>query len=179
MGKTCSFFGHSHLYGQSEEVAQQLRQIITNLIAQGVDTFYVGNHGEFDLLSSRVSCDLKTLYPDVQVVVVLCYPNELQYLRCQFTDFLMPPEIEAVPKRACIVKRNQWVIDSSDYIVSYIKYKMGGAYEAIQYAEKHHKKIIEISALTKQAFPCNSAERLTSKENADKISSGKNSQRMV
>lgn len=75
MGKTCSFFEHSHLYGQLEEVAQQLRQIIINLIAQGVDTFYVGNHGEFDLLSSRVSCDLKTLYPDIQVVPFFAIPT--------------------------------------------------------------------------------------------------------
>lgn len=56
----------------------------------------------------------------------------------------MPSEIEATPKRACIVKRNRWVIDNSDYIVSYIKYKMGGAYSAIQYAEKRKKQIIKV-----------------------------------
>ena len=131
-------------YGQSDQIAQKLRAVIINLIEQGVDTFYVGNHGEFDILASRVACDLKTLYPNIQVIVVLCYPNELQYLRCAFTDFLMPSEIEMAPKRACIVKRNHWVADNSDYIVSYIKYKMGGAYTAIQYAQKHHKKIIEV-----------------------------------
>ena len=138
MGKVCSFFGHSHLYGQPNEIAQKLRQIIINLIEQGIDTFYVGNHGEFDILASRVACDLKTLYPDIQVVVVLCYPNELQYLKCSFTDFLMPPEIEAAPKRACIVTRNRWVADNSDYIVSYIKYKMGGAYTAVPCPSRPH-----------------------------------------
>ena len=140
----CSFFGHGHLFGQSKEIAQTLRQIIINLIENGVDTFYVGNHGEFNILSSQIACELKILYPHIQVVVVLCYPNELQYLKCQFTDFLMPSEIEATPKRACIVKRNRWVIDNSDYIVSYIKYKMGGAYSAIQYAEKRKKQIIKV-----------------------------------
>lgn len=141
---TCSFFGHSHLYEQSEEIAQKLRQIIIDLIEKGVDTFYVGNHGEFDILSSKIACDLKVLYPHIQVVVVLCYPNELQYLKCKFTDFLMPSEVEATPKRACIVKRNHWVVDNSDYIVSYIKYKIGGAYSVVQYAQKHKKQIIEV-----------------------------------
>lgn len=141
---TCSFFGHSHLYEQSEDIAQKLRQIIIDLIEKGVDTFYVGNHGEFDILSSKIASDLRTLYPHIQVVVVLCYPNELQYLKCSFTDFLMPSEVEAAPKRACIVKRNHWVVDNSDYVVSYIKYKIGGAYSVVQYAQKHHKKIIEV-----------------------------------
>ncbi|MBQ9034400.1 MAG: hypothetical protein IJ099_00365 [Alphaproteobacteria bacterium] len=146
MGKICSFFGHSHLYGQSESIVHQLRQIIINLIGKGVDTFYVGNHGEFDIFASRVAYDLKSLYPNIQIIVVLCYPNELQYLKCAFTDFLMPPEIEAAPKRACIVTRNHWVADNSDYIVCFIKYKMGGAYAAIEYAQKHHKQIIEVRA---------------------------------
>ncbi len=87
MGKICSFFGHSHLYGQSESIVHQLRQIIINLIGKGVDTFYVGNHGEFDIFASRVAYDLKSLYPNIQIIVVLCYPNELQYLKCAFTDF--------------------------------------------------------------------------------------------
>ena len=142
----CSFFGHSHLYGQQEEIVQRLRQVIIDLIEKGVDTFYVGNHGEFDILSSKIACDLKTLYPHIQVVVVLCYPNELQYLKCKFTDFLMPEEVEVAPKRACIVKRNHWVVDNSDYVVSYIKYKIGGAYSVIQYAQKHKKQIIEVIA---------------------------------
>ena len=142
----CSFFGHSHLYGQQKEIVQRLRQVIIDLIEKGVDTFYVGNHGEFDVLSSEIACDLKKIYPHIQVVVVLCYPNELQYLKCKFTDFLMPEEVEVAPKRACIVKRNHWVVNNSDYIVSYIKYKIGGAYSVIQYAQKHKKQIIEVVA---------------------------------
>lgn len=144
MGKICSFFGHADLYGQSDQIAQKLRTTIAHLIEEGVDTFYVGNHGKFDILSSRIACDLKTLYPHIQVVAVLCYPNELQYLKCEFTDFLMPPEVEEAPKRACIVKRNHWVVDHSDYIISFIRFEMGGAYSVIQYAQKHHKQIIEV-----------------------------------
>ena len=144
MGKTASFFGHADLERESTQIALKLRKSIVDLIEQGVDTFYVGNHGEFDILSSRIAVDLKIHYPQIQVIVVLCYPNELQYLKCEFTDFIIPSEIESVPKRACIVKRNQWVVNHSDYIVSYIKYKIGGAYSVIQYAQKHHKKMVEI-----------------------------------
>ncbi len=147
MGKICSFFGHANLEGKASEIAPQLRQVMVDLIKNGVDTFYVGNHGEFDILSSKIACNLKTLYPEIQVIVVLCYPNELQYLKCSFTDFLMPPEIVAAPKRACIVKRNRWVVDHSDFIVSYIKYQIGGAYEIWQYAQKLKKKIVKLNTI--------------------------------
>jgi hypothetical protein len=52
--------------------------------------------------------------------------------------------VEVAPKRACIVKRNQWVIQQADVIISFIKYPMGGAYNALQYAQKKNKRIIEI-----------------------------------
>ncbi len=145
MGKKCAFFGHRDLFGKSEQIADVLHHIIIDLIHHGVDVFYVGNHGEFDILSSKIACDLKTIYPQIQVVVVLCYPNELQYLKCQFTDFIMPVEIEKAPKRASIIKRNQWVVDNTDCVVCYICDKIGGAYRAVQYAQKHKKKIINLN----------------------------------
>ena len=145
MGKVCAFFGHSDLCGRSDQITPKLRAVLIDLIEhKDVDTFYVGNHGEFDILSSRQACDLKSLYPHIQVIVVLCYPNELQYLKCLFTDILMPAEIEAAPKRACIVKRNHWVADNADYIVGFIRYEIGGAHRALQYARKHNKQIINI-----------------------------------
>lgn len=64
------------------------------------------------------------------------------HMKCDFTDFIMPVEIEKVPKCASIVKRNQWVVDNTDCIVCYICDKIGGAYRAVQYAQKHKKKII-------------------------------------
>lgn len=145
MGKKCAFFGHRDLCGKSDEIIPKLQKAMIDLIHQGVDVFYVGNHGEFDILCSKIACDLKTIYPEIQVIAVLCYPNELQYLKCQFTDFLMPLEIESAPKRACIIKRNQWVIKNSDYIISYTRYKIGGAYRAVQYAQKNHKNVMQIS----------------------------------
>lgn len=38
----CTFFGHRDCYGLD---SQMLRQVIEDLINNGVDTFYVGNQG--------------------------------------------------------------------------------------------------------------------------------------
>ena len=41
----CTFFGHSNCYGLDKQI---LEDLIKNLIYNGVNKFYVGNHGEFD-----------------------------------------------------------------------------------------------------------------------------------
>ena len=144
LGKVCSFFGHRELFSKTDDIAQQLKTIITDLVEKGVDTFYVGNHGDFDRISSRVACDLKTLYPQIKVVLILSYANELQHIKNPSDDFYLPPEIESAPKRACIVRKNQWVVEHSDFIVAYVKYPFGGTAKAIEYARKKNKKVIEV-----------------------------------
>ena len=41
----CTFFGHRDCYSLDEQV---LIDAIEDLIRKGVDTFYVGNQGQFD-----------------------------------------------------------------------------------------------------------------------------------
>ena len=53
--KACTFFGHRECYSLDE---QALTDTIEDLIRKGVDTFYVGNQGQFD---STVYACLKQL----------------------------------------------------------------------------------------------------------------------
>ena len=147
MGKVCSFFGHRNLAGESQKISRILKEVLVDLIEKGTDTFYVGCHGEFDVLASQIAYDLKTDYPQIQVILILCYAGELNSAKSRFHDFFFPLEVEMTPKRACIVKRNRWVIDNSDWIVSFVKYETGGAHSALEYARKHKKQIIEISQM--------------------------------
>lgn len=58
--KACTFFGHRELYKNIESV---LFQAIENLIVyENVDTFYVGNQGQFDALVHRVLKNLEKKY---------------------------------------------------------------------------------------------------------------------
>ena len=144
MGQVCSFFGHRFLDEYAEQIKPKLREVIVNLVHKGVDTFYVGSYGGFDVLSSLVLSELKETYPQIQVILILAYANEINYTQSYFQDFFLPPDVEATPKRACIVKRNQWVVRNSDVVIGCVKYPMGGAYNAVQYAQKKKKRIIEI-----------------------------------
>ena len=41
-----------------------------------------------------------------------------------------------------ILKRNFWMVDKSEYVISYVYREFGGAYKTLKYAQKTGKNII-------------------------------------
>lgn len=135
----CTFFGHRECFGFDSQV---LKQAIERLIAQGVDTFYVGNQGQFD--SAVYSClkQLRNEHPHIRICVVLAYlPTE----KNEYDDAsdTMYPEIEGHPKFA-IDRRNRWMIDHSDYCLCCINHTWGGAYKFARLAKRRGKTVINL-----------------------------------
>jgi hypothetical protein len=49
-------------------------------------------------------------------------------------------------KRYAIIKRNEYMIDESDFIIFYVTHRFGGgAYRALEYAKRKNKQYINIS----------------------------------
>ena len=73
--KTCTFFGHRDA---PQSLRAPLKLKITQLIIQqGVDCFYVGNHGQFDAMALSVLQELAPIYPQIKYYVVYAYlPKE-------------------------------------------------------------------------------------------------------
>ncbi|MEE1280074.1 MAG: hypothetical protein UHH95_04500 [Oscillospiraceae bacterium] len=44
-----------------------------------------------------------------------------------YTDTIYPDGLEGVPPNYAISRRNMWMIDNADYVVTYVKYIVGGA----------------------------------------------------
>ena len=67
----CTFFGHRDC---PETIKPYLREVLTHLIInQEVDTFYVGNQGQFDGIVRSVLRELEQVYPEIHYAVVLAY----------------------------------------------------------------------------------------------------------
>ena len=135
----CTFFGHRECYGLDEQV---LRDKIAKLIDNDVDTFYVGNQGQFDAAVYRCLKQLRQEYPHIRVCVVLAYlPTE----RSQYGDMAdsMYPEIEGHPKYA-IERRNRWMIGQADFCLCYINTSWGGAYKFAKMALQQGKTVINL-----------------------------------
>lgn len=148
---TCTFAGHSKLQGSLH--LQTLLSTLTPLMLQDNSfTFYIGGMGDFDRLCATAVWQLKTLYPqkDIHLILVLPYrTKQLQhdqaYLYTQYDDIIIPVELLAVHPKAAILKRNFWMIDQSDILLSYVLHNWGGAYKSKQYAQKKNISIIELS----------------------------------
>jgi len=50
-------------------------------------------------------------------------------------------DIESVPRKFAILKRNEWMVDSAELVIAYVKYSWGGAAKTLEHARKRKKQI--------------------------------------
>ena len=140
----CTFFGHRQV---SKEIEPTLRSALVDLIEnKGVNRFYVGNHGGFDAMVQRMLKELAASYP-IKFYVVLAYlPEKRRALSfIDEAETLLPDGIETVPKRFAISYRNKWMVEKSDYAVTYVTHHIGSGAAAFKsLAERRGKTVIEI-----------------------------------
>ena len=140
--KACTFFGHRDC---PQSIQAKLREVLVDLIANhDVDTFYVGNHGQFDTLVHHTLRQLKKEYPKITYAVVLAYmpgkPKEYE----DYSETMLPEGIESVHPHYALSWRNNWMLRQSEYVVTYITHSWGGAYKFSEKARKQKKNVINI-----------------------------------
>ena len=140
--KTCCFFGHREV---THNIREKLTAIIEKLVTEGgVTDFYVGHQGQFDSMVYSVLKELKEVYPNIRYTVVLAYMPDSYIKEVYGEDTLFPDDMERVPKKYAISKRNDWMIQHSDYAVCYVHKITGGAAKFRDKAEKRRLQIIDV-----------------------------------
>ena len=115
---------------------------------EGVDIFYLGEQGDFEIIAAEVLSELKTSYPFIQRIEILCFAEQLQRNgKIKSDGFEYLDELDRCKRKARIIKRNQWVIDNSDIRVFYVHSSYGGAYQSYLYAKKKKKDMINLTQL--------------------------------
>ena len=119
-----TFCGHSKIY-QTCEISKWLDIILPSLIEGGAATFYLGGYGDFDSLAAAAVRRQKATYPSIEAVLVLAYLNrDADLSRYDSTTY---PPLENVPPRYAIVRRNEWMVQESDVVISGVTHGWGGA----------------------------------------------------
>ncbi|MBR4086398.1 MAG: hypothetical protein IKM48_06775 [Clostridia bacterium] len=137
--KICTFFGHRDA---GEDIKPRLRQAIIDVIEKdGVRHFYVGSQGRFDRMAISALKELAPIY-SIRYEVVLAYLDRQADLEDVPTFF--PEGQEEVLPRFAIDRRNRWMVEQSDYVISYTYKIAGGAVKFTRYAEKKGKVVIKI-----------------------------------
>ena len=135
----CTFFGHRECFDLE---ATLLMDAVEQLILQGVDVFYVGNHGGFDRLVYGCLKKLRATYPHIRICVVLSrLPSEGSSGE-ELSDAMFP-RIEGHPKFA-VDRRNRWMIAAADCCICYVNYTWGGAYKYAALAKRKGLSVINL-----------------------------------
>ena len=138
----CTFFGHREC---PDSIKIQLRDVLINLITNhDVDMFYVGNQGRFDTIVRGVLRELKKEYPQINYAVVLAHMPGKQTEYDDYTDTMLPEGIEAVHPCYAISWRNNWMLQQSNYVVTYITHSWGGAAQYANKALRTKKRVINV-----------------------------------
>lgn len=140
----CCFFGHRDC---PNTIKPRLREVVTQLIeCDGVNEFYVGHQGAFDAIVSSVLRELVKSYPQIQYDIVLAYVPQWKanYDTEMTQNTILPEGIETAPKRFAIDRRNKWMLENSDYVVTYVTHSWGGAAKFANEAKRLGKTVIEI-----------------------------------
>lgn len=132
-----TFCGHRRLQDK-DKVKAWLESTLAELIKQGADTFYLGGYGDFDNLSADVLRNLKRTNPNIRLAFIVPYLGRTG----EGYDETIYPELENVPPRFAISKRNEWMVQKSDIVVTYITHTYGGAFQTFNFANRKRKKII-------------------------------------
>lgn len=134
-----TFCGHSEV-ADMEIVRCWLSNVIQGLIEEGGNVFYLGGYGAFDCMAASVLYEKKKYYPYIKLILVLPYVNKT--IDTTWYDDTIYPLLESVPKRFAIPKRNQWMVNNADIVVSYVLHSWGGAAATLKYAIQKKKTII-------------------------------------
>lgn len=129
----CTFFGHS----QCPDLRSELREAVMRLAGDGVDMFYVGDNGRFDAQVRSVLSELGLRYG-----VVLAYLPK--GAGADFGDTMFPEGLELIHPRYAIERRNRWMLERSDYVVTYVHHGWGGAAKFAALAERQGKRMIRL-----------------------------------
>ena len=139
-GKSCFFVGHREA---NERLLPRLELEIDRLIQEdNVRYFYVGGYGGFDRIAAAAVKHSKQKYPDITLMLVLPYhPAERAVPTPDGFDGTYYPEgLENTPRRYAIVRTNQIMVDTGNWLVCYVQHGVSNSRNLLEYAQRREEK---------------------------------------
>lgn len=130
-------------------IKEQLAEVVEQHITEyGVTTFTVGRYGQFDSIVKEVLREKKKLYPHIKLYLLAPYALDQNIEAPRYFDGTTFPEgLENVPKRYAIVQANRYMVQRSDYLISYCHH-IGNTRNIVEYAQRREKKgLIKVTLL--------------------------------
>lgn len=137
----CFLFGHADT---PLSALPDLVKAIEGAVSEGINVFYVGYHGSFDRMAATALRQCKQKHSDIAAILVLPYhPAEYSVEKPGGFDGTYYPPLENIPRRVALIRANQYMIQSSDRIICYVKH-YGNSRNLLAYAQKRGIPITNI-----------------------------------
>ena len=131
-----AFFGHAD-YQENEGDKERVLQRIKGLAKGEEVVFYLGGYGKFDEFAFSCAKEYKKRYFNARLCLITAYPDRLprnlEYRKTEY-DEIIYPALEKVPLKYAIIKRNEWIVEKSNFIFAFLQVHYGGTYRAIKHA---------------------------------------------
>ena len=139
---SCFMFGHADC---PDRMLPRIEKAIAHYYSQyGVADFYIGNRGRFDSLAASAVQRAKQRHPDIRMYLLLAYhPSERPVDLWGGFDGSFYPPLENTPRQFTIVKANQYMVDTTDFLICYAKH-IGNTKNLLEYAQRKKKEGVHI-----------------------------------
>lgn len=146
------FFGHRDFCAH-RHCEEELSSVIKRLISENeYVNFYVGRNGEFDTFVSSCVKRVAREWGNDNSSLILCLPystadyrNSLKYLEDFYDEIEICEKSSGVHFKSAIRIRNRELIKSAELVICYVCRENGGAFQALNYAKKLGKTVINFA----------------------------------
>ncbi len=151
--KTCCFTGHRAIPAlEIEKLRANVEKKIAALIVMGVTNFICGGAIGFDTLAAESVIMFRKTNPMVRLIIAV--PCRGQHERW---NTYQQKKYEGILKQAdevkylsdsyydgCMQKRNEYMVDKSEYCIAYFRNHAGGTLKTIMYAKEKGMSVIYV-----------------------------------
>ena len=147
--KACAVTGHRSLGLDFNK--SLLKEKFLEVIDKGVDTFLVGMAVGFDSVCFKVLEDIRKQKNIKIIACIPCKNQDVNFSKEQKIEYRKmvnsADEYVLISKDytpGCMLKRNRFMVDNSEYLICYLRQSSGGTKYTVDYAQKKGKNIISI-----------------------------------
>ncbi len=143
-----------------ESLKTDITAALLDLEADGITTFYSGAAMGFDLIAAEQALELRDNYKSTELRVICAIPFAEQAVkyprewRERYKNVLARSDgvvlVSDVYFTGCYQQRNRWMVDHADTVLTWFDGQSGGTRNTLNYAEKQHKKIINLNRAQKE-----------------------------
>ncbi|MFI3166734.1 MAG: SLOG family protein [Bacillota bacterium] len=153
--KTMSFSGHRNIQ-LSDNLYQNLNNLILQYVKDGYDTFLLGMAKGFDLICGLCILKLREVYTHIKIIPVVPCDNQTEsFSVSEMISYkkIMESAYEIIQTGKSqtaysMRKRNRFLVDNSSILICFLTYNKSGTYYTCNYAYKKGVQVINIADIS-------------------------------